>query len=368
MTRRQFAAGLATTIAATPLLRAQKYSKASQLARIGVMSFNFNSIMKQPAQLEGPNRTLDALGFAEAMADHYGIHRVEFQHDHFMSTEPDYLMELKNRVKKAKSSIHQINLEFDSPAALNISLTQPVIKLETIDLTKRWIDIAAFIGCDYVMLNQGTLTTETLPLAIDSCKKIVAYGKTKKVGVSIENRGGGGGGGRGAAGRAPGAPGAAGATPPAAAAAAPPQGRAGAPATNASELLLELFKQSGIRPNPDMSGGPDLMRQMFALNPSGCHARSGATLAEIIKISREANYQGTFSIEGGGGGGGGGRRAGAPGAPGAAGAAPAGAAAPGAVPAGAAAAAPAGARGGAPPDPFAGVKTIVDAVVEALTA
>ena len=114
MTRRQFAAGMAGTVVAPYLLRAQKYSAASQLARIAVMSFDFNAIMKQPANPEGPNRILDALGFAEAMVDHYGIHRIELQHDHFMSTEPDYLMELKNRVKKAKSSIHQINLEFET--------------------------------------------------------------------------------------------------------------------------------------------------------------------------------------------------------------------------------------------------------------
>ena len=196
MTRRQFAAGMAASAAAASLLRAQKYSKASQLARIAVMSYDFNAIIKQPANPDGPNRIMDALGFADLMADHYGIHRIELQHDHFMSTEPDYLTELKNRVKKAKSMIHQINLEFD---ALNISAPTSVIRMENIDLTKKWIDIAAFIGCDYVMLNQGTLNPDTLPLAVDSCKKILAYAKTKKVGVSIENRGGGGGGRAGAA-------------------------------------------------------------------------------------------------------------------------------------------------------------------------
>jgi sugar phosphate isomerase/epimerase len=130
--------------------------------------------------------------FAAGMAttaEHYGIHRVEFQHNHFLSTEQDYLLELRNRVKKAKSMIHQINLEF---SGLNVSATNGDLRIQAIDLTKRWIDIAAFIGCDYVMINQGTVTSETNPTAIDACKKIVAYGRAKKVGVSMENRGIGG--------------------------------------------------------------------------------------------------------------------------------------------------------------------------------
>ena len=60
------------------------------------------------------------------------------------------------------------------------------------------------------MINQGASTLATLPLTIETAKKMVAYGKTKKVGVSMENRGGAPAAGRGAA-AAP----AAGATPPA---------------------------------------------------------------------------------------------------------------------------------------------------------
>ena len=84
------------------------------------------------------------------------------------------------------------------------------------------------------------------------------------------------------------------------------------------EDQIALLKESGLRPNPDIGGNLDearaaAMRTMFAMNPSGCHIKTNPNLADIIKIANEANYRGTFSIEGGGGGGGGARAGAAPG-------------------------------------------------------
>ena len=54
------------------------------------------------------------------IAERYGVHRVELQHSHFASTEPSYLEEYRGRLKKAKSQMNQINVEF---GPLNISAT-----------------------------------------------------------------------------------------------------------------------------------------------------------------------------------------------------------------------------------------------------
>ena len=48
--------------------------------------------------------------------------------------------------------MNQINVEFGN---LNISTPEPTRRLETIDLTKQWIDHAVALGCPRVMVNQG---------------------------------------------------------------------------------------------------------------------------------------------------------------------------------------------------------------------
>ena len=44
-----------------------------------------------------------------------------------------------------------------------ISARQRFVRLETIDLTKQWIDHAVVLGCPRVMINQGTLAPEVFP-------------------------------------------------------------------------------------------------------------------------------------------------------------------------------------------------------------
>src|SRR6185437_10708784 len=134
-------------------------------------------------------RTLDFLDTPEVIASHYGVHHVEVQHTHFISTELPYLREFRDRVKKANSHMNQICLEF---GPLNISSPDPILRLETIDLTKQWVDHAVVLGCPRVMVNQGTLAPEVRQAAIETLRTIGKYGKARNVFVTMENRGGGG--------------------------------------------------------------------------------------------------------------------------------------------------------------------------------
>src|SRR3954462_12206741 len=135
----------------------------AKLDRIAVMTLSFSSILKSAAHPDDPKRTLDILDVPQMLADRYGVHHVEFQHTHFASTESSYIKEVRERLRKAKSSMNQICLEF---GPLNISTPDPVLRIETIDLTKRWIDHAVELGCPRVMLNHGTLAPEVRPNAI----------------------------------------------------------------------------------------------------------------------------------------------------------------------------------------------------------
>ena len=185
MKRRDFLIGgaVAAGYAARRVLGAPERAK---LDRLAVMTLSFSSILKSAAHPNDPARTLDILDVPQMLADKYGIHHVEFQHTHFASTEPAYLKEVSDRLKKAKSQMNQICLEF---GPLNISSPDPVLCLETIDLTKQWIEHARAVGCPRVMLNQGTLAPDVLETAIATLKTISDYGKSRNVFVTLENRG-----------------------------------------------------------------------------------------------------------------------------------------------------------------------------------
>jgi sugar phosphate isomerase/epimerase len=259
MKRREFLIGSAAA-AASGVASGQRPDQA-KLERIAVMSLCFGPLLKGTARPGNPKATIDIMDLAGMVAEHYGIHRVEFQHSDFPSTELGYLQEFRSRMKKANSQMNQINLEF---ANLNISTPDPVIRLETIDLTKRWIDHAAALDCPRVMVNQGNLAAEVRQSAIETLKTINAYGKAKNVFVTMEPR-------------------------------------------NAPwEAVVEVIKASGIWANPDCGNFPDkesraaalpIMYRMTSGSSHVKHVPDRFDTADAIRIAREAGYQGLFSIE-----------------------------------------------------------------------
>lgn len=259
--------------------------------RIAVMSLCFSRVLKIAGTPSDPNRTLDILDLPAMVAGRYDVHWVELQHSHFASTETDYLTEFRNRLQKSGSRMNQINLEF---GPLNISAPNPVLRIETIDLTKSWIDHAVALDCPRVMVNQGTLAPDVRETAIDTLKKINAYGKSRGVFVTMENRGAGGGrGGRTPEGvPARGAPGRGDANP-----------RADVPSW---EVVVEVIKAAGIWANPDIGNFPDEqaraagLRVMYPLSSGSSHCHYDPerySEADAIRISKEVGYKGLYSIE-----------------------------------------------------------------------
>jgi hypothetical protein len=291
MKRREFLIG-AGLAASAGKLRADRPDQA-RLDRIAIMSLCFNPVIKSAAHPDDPKRTLDILDLPDMIAERYGVHHVELQHAHFASTEPGYLEEYRGRLKKAKSQMNQINVEFGT---LNISSPDPVLRLETIDLTKKWVDHAVILGCPRIMVNQGTLAPDVRQSAIDTLKTINAYAKTKKVYITMENRGGGGGGGRGGGAGTP-------ASNPSAAPQTPPR-----PPSPPWDVVVEVIKASGIWANPDIGNFPDEearaagLRVMYPLSSGSSHCHYNPerySEANAIKISKEVGYKGLYSIEAG---------------------------------------------------------------------
>jgi sugar phosphate isomerase/epimerase len=266
--RREFLVGSAAALATGAAWgkRPQRSDKA-KLSRVGIMSICFDPVLKTPSASPDPKRTVEILDFADMIAARYGVHRVEFQQTDFPSTEPAYFREFLRRVKKAKSVVNQINLEF---ANLNISAADPVIRLETIALTKSWIDHAVELECPRVMLNQGTLTPEVRPSAIEMLKTMNAYAKTKNVSITME-----------------------------------PRWRADA--RNVPwDVFVEVIEASGVYANPDIGNFPDKESRaaalpiMYRMTAGSSHVKlipEKFDTADGIRISKQAGYTGIYTIE-----------------------------------------------------------------------
>ena len=253
------------------------------------MTLNFSNMLKLPGQAPSETRIYDVFDIPQMYADTYGVHQIEFQHSHIISTEPSYLKELRSVIEKSKSRMTQVNLEF---GGMNVSAADPTMRVQALDLTKRWVEHSLLLGRPNLMINQGQLSRENKHYAVETTRLMSDYGKSKGVKISVETRGGGGGG-RGRAG-AQGADGAA-------AAPAPPPERPWM-------LLTELIRESGAYANPDMGGiGAADQAELHACLKAQHPMTSGSThtrvsqvwdLATCVKfLQNELGYKGLYTIE-----------------------------------------------------------------------
>src|SRR5262249_27116301 len=135
-----------------------------KLARISLMTLNFNSYLKNPDNPNPtPDQTLTPFDLPKMYVEMYGIHNIEYQHQTIVQSEkdPSYIKELKARLDENKSTMTQINLEFGT--VQSISNADAAGRQQAVEHVKQWIDIATGYGCPRVMINQqqAQLTKET---------------------------------------------------------------------------------------------------------------------------------------------------------------------------------------------------------------
>ena len=194
MKRREFLTGTAAAVSMARRGRAQGASREAKLARVGVMSAGFGRLIPETWDRSKPvePKQLDIMDIPEMLADQFGLHHFEVQQIYFLSMEPSYYARFNERLKKAKCKVSNMPLELDDhgyAGTVGPSSPDPALRAKAIDLTKKWMDIAAMIGCPSVMVNQGTgPLPEDLGPCIETLKAMAAYGKTKNVAVTMENR------------------------------------------------------------------------------------------------------------------------------------------------------------------------------------
>jgi hypothetical protein len=275
----------------------------AKLARIAIMSLSFQPILKNANQEFSdatrppgnyPARTLDLMDLGEVYADKWGVHNVELQHAHLISTEEAWLKDFKARLAKTKSQVTNINLEF---GPMSISAPQWGQRVQAIDLTKQWIDHAVTLGSPRVMVNQGQPTQENNQVTIETLKAMGDYGKSKGVKVGMENRG---------SGAPPATPTLVGREGAPASTAPPPPPATAPSGPPAHELLVEIIKAAGTYTNCDMGNFPDQtmqhsgIRLMLPLTDGNTHIKMNTQrydLPAALKLASELKYTGLFSIE-----------------------------------------------------------------------
>lgn len=239
-------------------------AQQSKLDRMAIMGWSFNSIIRRPGDENDPTKTLEIMDLPQMFADRYGVHNIEMQQVHFMSTEPSYFLAFKEKVAQARSRITQINLEFQA----SLSAPEHFRRLEAVDLTRHWIDYAVLVGSPRVMVNQGTLLPENRPAAVEALKLMRDYGNSKNVRVTIENRG------------------------------------ANWPQT------AEVIRASGVHSNPDL-GAPSqeeqiaMIHAMYPMHAGSVHVKLNPArydLPTALRLLREKGYDGLYSVEAGGSG------------------------------------------------------------------
>lgn len=168
-------------------------SGADKLRRVAVTTWSLHAFFPQTKGLGShiPGDMLDLRKFPALIADQYHVHNLELCSVHFESTEPSYLSDLKENLKKARARV--INIPVDYPHDWDgKGLCDADDKQWHWEIAerKKWIDIASALGAQSIRPNPGgTAQMTDLSRPIAAYKELGDYGKSKGVKVLIENHG-----------------------------------------------------------------------------------------------------------------------------------------------------------------------------------
>lgn len=257
---------------------------AAKLARISLMTLNFNAVLKLPWTANPrPTQTIDLMDLPQYYMDQYGVPNMEFQTDH-LAQDPERALpdaavfkEMRAKLDAAKVSAAQINLEIGGMGNLEGEAREAWLTR-----AKAWADLSPVLGVTRLMVIQDGLSEETKANCIAAWKSLADYARPKGIRISAETRGGGGGR------RGGGAP-------------------AASPARPAWMLLEEVIEASGGYSNVDLGGAAatnqqqlhDCIKGMFARSSGNMHIKSSPLwdIGQAIRYSESLGYTGLYSIE-----------------------------------------------------------------------
>ncbi len=183
ITRRTFIASCAALAAAPqarPAAAPDIHFPAAPRDRLAVASYPFRNFMDRPGHAD-----LKLTEFAAMVAEKFGIHNIEPLSEHFPSTEPAYLDELRRAVEQAHA--HIVNI----PTSVGASLydTDPARRDKAIAGSRKWVDVAVAVGSPSIRVHiQGARgAAPDVGRASESLRQVAEYGAAKNVMINLEN-------------------------------------------------------------------------------------------------------------------------------------------------------------------------------------
>jgi sugar phosphate isomerase/epimerase len=183
ITRRTFleaCAVLASASAARSASAPDIHFPAAPRDRLAVASYPFRNFMDRPG-----HAGIKLTDFAAMVVEKYGIHNIEPLSNHFSSTDPAYLEELRRAVEQAHS--HIVNI----PTSVGASLydPDPTHRDKAVANSKKWVDVAVAIGSPSIRVHiQGARgVSPDVGRASESLKQVAEYGAAKNIMINLEN-------------------------------------------------------------------------------------------------------------------------------------------------------------------------------------
>ncbi|MBI1226513.1 MAG: hypothetical protein GC192_14865 [Bacteroidetes bacterium] len=162
--------------------RAFNFGKLDKMSRIAMSTVTFRERFES-TKLKGKNAATNDLTLLQIpgyFADRFRLHNMEFWSKHFESIEPAYLKELKNAIKKQKSTL--VNIQFDED--YQIGSPDEQVRKKSLELALRWVDAAKTLCSGAIRVNPGK---GEAGYAIDSLKIIKKACQKNGLILMVEN-------------------------------------------------------------------------------------------------------------------------------------------------------------------------------------
>jgi hypothetical protein len=160
-----------------------------RLRRIGIMTLDYNSVLKLPWDAAAsPAKTLALLDLPRYFVENFGVTNIEFQHSHLAQgtsdPDPELFKDLKAKLDAAGARANQINLEIGQITQLSTAALREAWLVRA----RKWADAAPMLGATRLLINQTGLNDANKADAVAAWKAFQDYAKPKDIKISVECR------------------------------------------------------------------------------------------------------------------------------------------------------------------------------------
>jgi sugar phosphate isomerase/epimerase len=153
---------------------------ATDRLALGTVLFRYRFKQTRPQTITPRGSDLTLLDVPQYYRDRFGLSQVEFWSNHFESLEPAYLDAVKAKLRAARTTL--INVQVD--ADYNLAAPDEERRRASIATAKQWIDAAAHLGSTAVRINPGNGAVES---SIASLREVNAHAKSRGLPLLTEN-------------------------------------------------------------------------------------------------------------------------------------------------------------------------------------